>query len=242
MAYESFAEFYDLFMQDADYAARTKYLLSLFESYDQRPNLLLDLACGTGSFSRAFHAFAVDTVGVDPSPEMLSIAHEKDPEGLYLMQSAEELDLYGTVDGAICCMDSVNHIVDYESLKTAFLKVSLFLEPQRLFIFDVNTVYKHEKILGNNAFVLENDGVFCSWQNATEGHFTDIYLDFFKELPSGDYQRFSDLFTERAYTKEELTEALKAAGFKVEAVLGDLTDQPPEENCDRVYFVARKIR
>lgn len=242
MAYESFAEFYDLFMQDADYETRAKYLLSLFEHYDKKPTLLLDLACGTGSFSRAFHQFSVDTVGVDPSSEMLSVAHEKDSKGLYLMQSAEELDLYGTVDGAICCMDSVNHIADYDNLKTALKRVSLFLEPQRLFIFDVNTVYKHENILANNAFILESDGVFCSWQNITEGRITDIYLDFFKKLPSGDYRRFSDSFSERAYTENELTDALRAAGFEVEAILGDLTHEPPKNDCDRVYFVARKTR
>jgi ubiquinone/menaquinone biosynthesis C-methylase UbiE len=87
----------------------------------------------------------------------LSVAREKSAEQgndvLYLCQDAAKLDLYGTVDGAICCLDSLNHITDYDKFCEAVSRVSLFLEKDRLFIFDVNTVYKHKEVLGNNTFV-----------------------------------------------------------------------------------------
>ena len=66
---------------------------------------------------------------------------------LLLCQPAAELDLYGTVDGAVCCLDSLNHIIYEDELRDSIAKVSLFLEPERLFIFDVNTEYKHRDIL-----------------------------------------------------------------------------------------------
>ena len=167
--YGEFAAYYDCLMYDVDYKKRSAYLLKLFEKYGRKPTLLLDLACGTGGFSNCFAKLGVEVIGVDMSEEMLSLAREKSAEEgtdvLYLCQKAEELDLYGTVDGAICCLDSLNHITDYKKFCKALEKVSLFLEKDCLFIFDINTEYKHKEILGDNVFVIENEDVYCVWAN-----------------------------------------------------------------------------
>ena len=243
--YKDFASVYDLLMDDSDYSGRTEYLCRLFEKFDRMPTLMLDLACGTGEFSNRFAKKGVQVIGVDISEDMLCVAKEKSAEKgndiLYLCQAAEELDLYGTVDGAVCCLDSLNHITAYEDFCRAIAKVSLFLEPERLFIFDVNTEYKHREILGNNTFVVEQDNVFCVWQNSfySQENITDISLDFFvKEQES--YKRFSEDFSERAYTCKEIEEAIKSAGLKIEAVYADMSENSPLENTDRVIYVTRK--
>ena len=218
--YDSFAYVYDNLTNDVDYKARTDYLCSLFCRFDAMPSLLLDFACGTGSFSNEFARRGVSVIGVDISPEMLSVARENSRAAgcdvLYLCQSGEELDLYGTVDGAVCCLDSLNHITDYESLCKTLARVALFLEKDRLFIFDVNTVYKHEKVLSDNCFVIENDQVYCVWQNEfeKEKNIVNISLDFFLEQ-DGVYLRESEDFSERAYCESELEKALTAAGLKI---------------------------
>lgn len=240
MEYSSFASCYDVLMKNAEYEKRAEYMLSLFSEFDRAPTLLLDLACGTGGFTAEFLKRGIDVIGADPSAEMLEIAAKKLPNALFLQQSAEELNLFGTVDGAVCCMDSVNHITDIRRVKKAFSRVSLFLEPQRLFVFDVNTVYKHKSLLADNAYVIEEDNVFCSWQNSTVGNLTDIMLDFFVE-DNGVYIRSSDFFSERAYTVEQLEKALCETGFRVEAVFGDMTHTKPKKKEERIYFVARKV-
>lgn len=245
--YTSFAETYDLLMQDVGYSERTEYLLSVFEKYSKRPTLMLDLACGTGNFSNELAKRNIQVIGVDISPEMLNIAKEKsEKEGvdvLYLCQDASELDLYGTVDGAVCCMDSINHITDKEVLAKAFKKVSLFLEPDCLFVFDVNTPYKHKEILGNNTFVIEEDNVYCVWQNEyfEEESLTEITLDFFEKQKNGDYTRSEQFIEERAYTVKELTSLLENAGFSVEAVFSDMSFEPLKETSERAVFVAKKV-
>lgn len=247
MAYRDFASVYDRLMSDVDYSSRTEYILKLFKKFGEQPSLLLDLACGTGGFSKEFAKRGIEVIGVDMSEDMLSVARETGVDAnldiLYLCQKAEELDLYGTVDGAICCMDSINHITDKKVLASAFKKVSLFLEPQKLFIFDVNTVFKHEKILGDNTFVLENEDVYCVWQNEYDKkhHQTHISLDFFTK-DGENYQRSGEEFCERAYTDGELEKMLKSAGFMVEAVFGDMTLKAPKENAERKFFVCRKIK
>lgn len=244
-SYSQFALVYDKLMQDVDYKGRTAYLLKLFEKFGKSPTLLLDVACGTGGFSNQFALKGVEVIGVDMSEEMLLAARENSAtlatDVLFLCQKAEELDLYGTVDGAICCLDSVNHITDIKKLKKAFERVSLFLEENSLFIFDVNTLYKHEHILADNTFVIEEDDVFCVWQNEYDEKnlSTDITLDFF--ISDGEkYERFSEEFSEKAYTTDQLKELLEESGFTLEAVYGDMTELEPDENCERAIFIARK--
>ncbi|MBR2040370.1 MAG: class I SAM-dependent methyltransferase [Clostridia bacterium] len=246
MSYTDFAYVYDALMGDVNYLSRTEYILNLFERFDRKPTLLLDVACGTGGFSIELAKKGIEVIGTDMSEDMLSVAREKTAdEGLdilYLCQSAEELDLYGTVDGAVCCMDSINHITDIETLETALKKVSLFLEPERLFIFDVNTLYKQEKILANNTFVLDEEDVYCVWQNEfdSDNKITNISLDFFTK-EDDIYIRSGEEFNEKAYTSEELAYLLEKAGFKIEAVFGDMTQNPPTDTEERVFYICRKI-
>lgn len=244
--YSQFAYFYDRLMNDVDYKARSEYILKLFEKYSKKPTLLLDLACGTGGFSNRIAKHGIEVIGVDMSENMLSVARENAIENgndiLFLCQKAEELDLYGTVDGAICCMDSINHITDTENLKKAIERVSLFLEKDCLFIFDVNTVFKHKEVLADNTFAFEEEGVFCVWQNSfdEESLITDISLDFF--VQNGEvYERYSEDFSERAYTEKELKSILLEYGFETIGIFEDLSFENPKEDTERIFFVARKI-
>ena len=176
---------------------------------------------------------------------MLSVAREKSAEKgndiLYLCQDASELDLYGTIDGAICCLDSLNHITDYDNFCKAISKVSLFLEKDRLFIFDLNTEYKHREVLGNNTFIIDTDDVYCVWQNDYDGENTvEINLDFFTSDGEA-YYRTSESFCERAYSDKQIKDALQKAGLKIEAVYEELTKNTPSDTTQRVVYVTRKV-
>lgn len=244
--YNDFAYNYDALMGDVDYKERTEYLCSLFSKFDKMPTLMLDLACGTGEFSNRFAKKGVSVIGVDISYDMLMIAREKSAEQqndiLYLCQDAAELDLYGTIDGAICCLDSLNHITDYNAFSKAIERVSLFLEKDRLFIFDVNTLYKHREVLGNNTFVIDTDDVYCVWQNEynESNNTVDINLDFF--TPDGEgYFRTGENFCERAYTEQEIASALESAGLKIEAIFDDMSENAPNKTAERIIYVTRKV-
>lgn len=245
--YSNFATVYDSLMYDVDYKKRTSYLLKLFKKYGKKPTLLLDVACGTGSFSNEFAKKGIEVIGADMSEEMLSVAREKSAEQgldiLYLCQKAEELDLYGTVDGAVCCLDSLNHITDYKNFCKAIEKVSLFLEEGSLFIFDLNTEYKHKEILGNNVFVIETEDVYCVWANkfCEKDSSVDISLDFFVEN-DGLYERFSEDFSERAYTLKEVKTACENAGLEILKIFDDMTENVMTDKSERAVFVTRKVK
>ena len=120
--------------------------------------------------------------------------------------------------------------------------MSLFLEKDRLFIFDLNTEYKHSEVLGNNTFVIDTDDVYCVWQNEYDGkHTVEINLDFF--TPQGDaYYRTGESFCERAYTKNEIENALEKAGLKIEAAFDDMSQDAPTDTTERVVYVTRKVK
>ena len=222
--------------------------MDLFLRFDKKPQLLLDFACGTGGFSTEFSKMGVEVIGVDSSEGMLCVANEKNAglklPVLYLNQRGEELDLFGTVDGAISCLDSLNHITDYNNLKKCISNVSLFLEEGRLFIFDMNTVYKHQKILADSAFRLKKHGVECIWNNrlCDDGLTVEITLNFTYKIGLCRKETVTERFFERAYSEEEILSACEAAGLKVEAVYGENTMLPPSEASQRNKYVTRKVR
>lgn len=246
--YNNFAPFYDIFTYDVDYKRRAEHLLRIFEHHDKKPSLLLDFACGTGNFSVQFAKKGIEVIGVDRSDSMLCEAQEKNIDlkkpVMYLCQSGEELDLYGTVDGAVSCLDSLNHITDCEGFKKTVENISLFLEKGRLFVFDMNTVYKHKEVLAESSYRMKKKGVECVWSNRllNDGVSVEITLTFTYKTGFFKKETVSEQFCERAYTENEIKTVLESAGFELEAVYGENTFSPPKEDSQRNIYVARKVK
>lgn len=245
--YGDFARVYDALNSDACYEQRGEYLWSAFKKFrnGKGPKTCLDLACGTGILTEFFAKKGCEMIGVDGSVEMLNGARrrlcENFPETLLLCQDMTKLDLYGTVEGGICTLDSINHLCEKEQVSRLFSRLKFFIEPGGIFIFDVNTPYKHQNILADNCFVIEREGLYCGWQNFLDedGLRVDIVLDMFVER-NGLYDRLCEEFSERAYTAEELTEIVEQNEFAVLAVYGDMTFEPPEPNEQRYIFVIKR--
>ena len=247
MSYGVFSEFYDALTANVSYDTVSQVLSSLLTRYGKSRGLLLDLACGTGSVSVRLAQKGYEVIGVDLSPEMLSEAQNKAYSAgqniLFLCQDMTALDLYGTVDAAVCTLDGLCHLPDEESVFAALQKVSLFMNPGGVFLFDVNSVYKHRAVLGNNTFVYDTDDVYCVWQNTllSDGVTVQMDLDFFEPVSDeGDYVRQSERFTERAYPRETLEAMLKKTGFTVLDVFDGYSEKPAHDTSERLLFAVRK--
>lgn len=248
-AYSAIAGVYDKLNAEIDYAAWADFLEACFARYlPGKPEIVLDLACGTGRMTTELARRGYDMIGVDASEDMLSVAVDSTcglPGILYLRQDMRRFELYGTV-GAVCsCLDSVNYLTDEKDLRDCFATVHNYLDPDGLFLFDVNTPYKFEHIYGDNAYILESEqagrGIYCGWQNFYDAHsgLCEFDLTVFRENAAGTWTRAEETQTERCYTREALTDALNETGFDVLGVFGDWQFSPPDEHCERWYFVAR---
>ena len=246
--YRDFAFFYDLLMKNADYESRFGYIIGLLAENGIGEGILLDMACGTGTLSKMFAQKGFDVVGIDASEEMLSRAQEKKLEenfdALFLCQKMEELDMFGTVDAAVCTLDSLNHVTEKEKIREIFRRVALFMNDNGLFIFDVNTLYKHRRVLENNAFVFDTENVFCVWQNTLleDNETTQINLDIFEgdEEEEDVYIRYSEEFFERGYELDFLKKTLENYRFEVVGIYDDMTKEPVREDSERAVFVCKK--
>lgn len=245
MSYSSFARCYDSLTRNVDYAGRADYLCGALRRLSHKPGLTLDLACGTGSLTLELAKRGFDVFGLDSSAEMLSIAqrkaHAAGKDLLFVCQKMQKMDLYGTVDTAVCMLDSINHMISSEEVEQTFRRVSLFLNPGGYFLFDVNTVYKHRVTLADHVFVYDMPDVYCVWQNRLEpkNDCVAISLDFF--MRNGvSYKRASEHFSERAYEPQVLCDMLEKAGLRTRAVWGDRTFEAPGPKADRLVFAVQK--
>ena len=242
-SYQALAAYYDRFTDDVGYADWADFFERLFAREGVQPGLILDLACGTGSLTKILAERGYEMIGADASPDMLMQAMQNTidcaPRPLFLNQRMEELDLYGTVDVCLCCLDSINYVTDPAALQRAFERVHLFLEPKTgLFVFDVNTPEKFARIDGN-AYVREEEDVFCVWQAAVEDGLCAYKFDIFTREGKG-WARAQETHEERIYTPETLTAMLTRAGFSEIKTYGDQSFAPVRGGEDRIYFTARK--
>lgn len=247
-SYGNFAYFYDNLTDNVDYEKRCSYMSDLLAENGIGEGILLDLACGTGTVSLIMSNMGYDVIGVDASEDMLSVAQEKKMESgadiIFLCQRMEELDLFGTINACVSTLDSINHVTDEETVKEIFRRVSLFMEDKGIFIFDVNTPYKHKEILGDNTFVYDTDEVYCVWQNSTDENLvTRVNLDIFEKDEDDEetYYRYSEEFSEKAYNLEDIKRWLESVKFEVVAVYEEMTKDSVKEDTQRAVFVARKI-
>lgn len=245
--YEVFSWFYDELTQNVGYDKRAEYFHKFIQQYCQSGGkVLLDLACGTGSMSEKMAELGYDVIGIDYSEGMLSQALDKKfDSGLpiqYVCQDMTKLDLYGTVDIAICCLDSLNHLSCYGDVEQTFSGVYQYLEPGGVFVFDMNTLYKHRNLLGNQTYTYETDQVYCVWENTLEedGATVNIDLNIFELQEQENYKRYIEHFCERAYPLEQIQQGLKKCGFIILAMFQGDTENPVTETTDRVVFVCRK--
>ena len=168
-AYTGFAEVYDIFMDNVPYGEWAARLEEILKEYGIYEGLVLDLGCGTGNMTESFAERGYDMIGIDNAQEMLEAAARKRTESghdiLYLQQDMREFELYGTVRAVYSVCDCINYVLDKEELLKVFRLVNNYLDPSGIFLFDFNTQYKYEHVLGNRTFAESRDACSFIWDN-----------------------------------------------------------------------------
>ncbi|MBO5040569.1 MAG: class I SAM-dependent methyltransferase [Clostridia bacterium] len=247
MSYSAIAECYDALNSHVDYEAFASFLNREIRAGGiSDGSIVLDLACGTGNITLPLLKCGYDMIGVDLSGDMLNIARNKKggDKVLWLCQDMRSFELYGTVGAVVCCLDSINYLTSRNGLSKCFSLVHNYLDPNGIFIFDVNTPYKFEHIYGNNHYILEDDGIYCGWQNYFDkkSGLCDFELSFFYENGDGSYTRLDETQTERCYSIKTVTDLLIKNGFEIIKIISDFEGSPLKDTDERAYFVCRAIK
>lgn len=240
--YNYFAYRYDELTENVDYDAGSDYISGfLNEQGIGEDSTLLDLACGTGTMSLLLKNRGYRVTGMDLSEEMLSVAdHKAQGEIPFIKADMRDFRLENAVDACVCCLDSLNHLSSLEDIESTFKCVHESLRDGGIFIFDVNTVYKHNHVLADNSFIFDEEDYFLAWDNEfLEENRVRIMLDFFV-FNGENYDRYSEEFIETAFSEECIRAALNPY-FEVLGVYDELTLDPPKTDSERIYFVCKRI-
>ena len=214
----------------------------------QERNSILDLGCGTGTLTELMAKRGYDMIGIDNAQEMLQIAMDKrDKSGLdilYLLQDMRSFELYGAVGTVISVCDSINYLLEDEDVVTTFRLVNNYLFPEGIFIFDFNTVYKYEVVIGDATIAENREKCSFIWDNYYhEGPQINEYdlTVFVQEDEKADiYRRFQETHYQRGYRLDQMQDYLRQAGLVfVEAQDAD-THREVTDTSERIYVVARK--
>lgn len=244
--YTDFAYVYDLLMEDVDYSKWADYVEALMKMYGAgKPELILDMACGTGSLTLEMAKRGYDMIGIDMSSDMLSCAMDKSAQAglspLWVCQDMRAFELYGTMDAILCSMDSLNYITNGEDMEQVFTLVRNYLNPGGLFIFDMNTPYKLEHVLGDNLFYEIRDDVTYLWKTCyhAEAAICSFELTFFVREAEDIYRRLDEEQKQRAWEINDIRLALQESGMELVDVFDAFTVNPPTDKTERYFYVAR---
>ena len=245
-AYMDFADVYDELMDDVPYEEWCGEIDRLIQKYgvsrpEGRPgedagqplsdeekclkmekNLVLDLGCGTGTMTHLLYQKGYDMIGIDSSERMLEIAAAKrEANGediLYLQQDMRQLDLYSTIGTVVSVCDCINYILEEEELLGVFSLVRNYLYPGGIFIFDFNTVYKYEVVMGNTTIAENREDCSFIWENYYDPEtFLNEYdlTVFVRQEEEELFRKFEETHIQRGYTLEQITGLLKKAGLQI---------------------------
>jgi len=245
MIYHGFASMYDALMTDTPYQNWAAYIDEVFcERFRGRKRgeiLVLDLACGTGNITLRLSEMGYDLIGADISEDMLAEANRKAFETgkkiLFLKQDMRELNLYGTIDAAVCVCDGMNYILDEKDLLKVFRRVRLFLNPGGIFIFDMNTEYKFKEMFANNIFEdAGENGESYEWENFYDSQtkINEYRLTFF----SHENTPFGEVHLQRAYLPVDVYNLLLDAGFSSVSIRDGYTNSAHKTESEKVVYIA----
>jgi SAM-dependent methyltransferase len=156
-AYDELAPFYDAFVGDR--TAQTTYLLSLIGAHHAQARSILEFACGTGAILRLLpQRFAL--AGIDASQRMLELASQAAPDARLFCGDVTRFRTGDTYDVLLCVLDSINHLGTFQEWEAVFDRASEHLNPNGIFIFDMNTIHRLESLL-NEQPITRNVGNSC---------------------------------------------------------------------------------
>ncbi len=255
-AYTGFAQIYDELMDNVPYEDWHRFICTILKENDIDDGLILDLGCGTGTLTEMLASSGYDMIGVDSAEDMLSIAMEKrDKSGhdiLYLLQDMRRFELYGTVRAIVSVCDSMNYLTDPKDFKEVLYLAANYLDDGGIFFFDLNTVYKYEKILADATFAENRENCSFIWENDYDvaGKINEYALTVYvrdeeaSDQPTAHaqetYRRYEEIHEQRAYSIGEVQALIDPSVFQLLAIYDDYTKEPPTEESGRICLVLKR--
>lgn len=248
--YSTLADFYDALKSDDSYDAWVDALLNPIRQFGTGGRRLLDVGCGTGLSSLAFHRRGFDVTGCDVASEMLEVARSKKESDAVeftvadMRRLPDELGLFDV----ITWMDDVaNHLLTPEDLRTAMQSSRERLHLGGVLVFDTNSlkvfaslsaaVTVHER--PDSYFTLQGTPADPTPNGAIQLRFVGFLRD------GAAWERRDVVVDERHYSGELIEHLLREADLELVTMLGwagrQFVSPANETEHPKIVYVARPI-
>lgn len=237
IVYELIGKYYDEIVGDQKEASMQ--VKELIEMYAPGSKSLLELACGTGSYLFHLSKYFEVTAGLDISSLMLSIARNKLPGTPLYLVDMTEFSFDRKFDVIICMSDSINHLLDLDDWKKVFSSAAAHLNEEGLFIFDINTEYRLEKLSEDDCDVYEFGENFLITDVRSAGNgIYEWHLRILENKKEHIYELYEEILQERAFPEKVIRDALSQHFDKIRVV--DLEKESVTQLSERLHFIALK--
>ena len=164
---------------------------------DQKPQTLLDVGCGKGTFLKKCKKEGINAVGIDLSLHMIELSKEAG-----LSVSCQDISQTAGAYDAITAIFDVVNFLNVAELKSFFGEVSRLLKPEGKFYADINTLYGFEEVA--DGVLVHNDDKQTLTVEATflEGRLTTDFTYF--SLEDDCFKKETDQITQYFYTIEDI--------------------------------------
>lgn len=245
MSYETFAFVYDEVMDEGLYE---QWLAFSKKHLPEGTKNILELACGTGALAVSFAKDGYDVTGLDLSEEMLMMASQRAFEEEVSIQFVEgnmlDLSEVGQYQAITCFSDSLCYMKNEQEVQQVFDEVYQALEQEGTFIFDVHSMYQINEVFPDYSYHYQTEEFAFLWDSykGKEQNSIEHFLTFFVKDPEQPelFIRQDELHAERTYTMDNYLRMLENSGFSTVSAYGDFTEEEPQEETKRWFFVAQK--
>lgn len=238
--YSDFARVYDTFMNNIPYGEWVEFLTNKIKEYNDGCRIL-ELGCGTGTFSFLMEEKGYSVVGIDCAPDMIKEANRKAKKVKsgcrFELQDMRVIEQEEEFDNVISVCDSMNYLLEEFDLQSTFDGIASVLKKGGLFVFDMKTE-EFYKSLGDNVFVDENEDGCYIWKNFYDEESRDnsYELTFFIKKKKDLYTKVCEEHVQHVFYEKEIINCAKNAGFLLKEKIGD------GEAKQREYYIFERER
>lgn len=239
--FTALAAVYDAIMADVEYDHWADFVLTFARDGGlDGSGGALDLACGTGGFTRELRAAGLDVTGLDFSEEMLREARSRLPGVPFVQGDLRSFTLPERFSLVTCVFDSLNNLLTPEDLGAALGRARAHLRPGGLFAFDVNTRVGVRELWEGDAIeglapMADGGEVHYHWSHH---HDAEADLGVVQAFCRVGELEFVETHRERGYDPADLEPLLAAAGFARWEIVEYPDYAPPEPDAPRVWVFA----
>ena len=236
--YEGLAAHYDELFGAQSVQDRLDMFEWVVDTYGLRFTSAVDVGCGTGTFVGYLLRSGVRPVwGVDRSPAMLALASAKNPQNAarFLLQDIRELRLQESVDLLTCQFETLNYLLTFADLRTAFARFARALAPGGHAVFDVATRRPGHPELDNglqdSQFASDSVTIRARYDTATLLQVASVAIE---------GAAAPETHVQRVHTVDEVVAALDGSGLALRAMHDSADVQAPARQAENVTFLAQR--